>query len=122
MRKVFSIYIFLVLITVISCSKQEEKSGSAVIPPENVMNLAAAKKAKAVITGEKNEIEIAGETTNVWNILYKDDKGGLHSTIIRKDPDQKNKKGDSIIIYYDETNPVSLPIFEKRYLELSKPK
>ncbi len=118
MKKTFFIYISLILLS-ISCSKQEQTDGSTLVPPENVMNIAAAKKAKAVITGEKNEIEIAGETTQVWNILYKDNKGGLHSTIIRKDPDQKNKIGDSITIYYDETNPVSLPIYENKYRKLS---
>ena len=102
------------------CSKITKKETATVIAPENVMNVAASKKAKAKITGEQSEVSIANEKINVWNIIYRDDKGNLHSTMIRKMPEDKSKIGDSLSIYYDETNPMSLPIYEYQYIELSK--
>lgn len=120
MKKISYFTIILILLACYSCSKLNKKESATIIAPENVMNVAAAKKAKAEITGEQSGVSIANEKINVWNIVYRDDKGNLHSTIIKKIPEDKSKVGDSLSIYYDETNPMSLPIHESQYDEMNK--
>lgn len=100
-----------------NCTKKE-KGTDMILSPEEVINISAAQKAKAAITGERKNIDIGRDKQDVWTILYKDSQGDIHSTVIKKRKDDKNKVGDSLIIYYDNSNPASLPIYEEDYKKL----
>ncbi|TWP23211.1 hypothetical protein ETU10_07605 [Apibacter muscae] len=116
-------YLFLYSVGIyflISCSQNKQQEKTSIIPAEDIINISVAKKAKAKITGERMAINIGNSDSDVWTIVYTDNQGNIHSTILKKNSENLNQIGDSITIYYDDSTPQSLPIFESQYLKLAK--
>lgn len=119
LKKILFLICLINFYFLINCTQKGKKGDLIVLPPEDIINISNAQKTKALITGERKNVDVGNVKRDVWTIIYTDSQGNIHSTIIKKLEKTKNKPGDSINIYYDNSNEISLPIYEEQFKKLN---